>query len=246
MSKSARAWIGTSGWEYKHWSKRFYPTDIAPKEHLPFYARHFCTTEINNSFYKLPSVETYEKWASEVNPDFLFSVKASRYLTHMKKLKDADDPWHRIAGTSSALKDKLGPILLQFPANWKKNTERLSEFLNIAFADKATPMLAFEFRDESWFEKDIIKLLEEFNCALCIVDSPDFVRKEIITASFTYIRYHGRQTLYASKYTSRQLHVEAAKISKWLEKTTTVFAYFNNDAQAFAVKNAQELNDLLS
>lgn len=246
MTKSgARAWIGTSGWEYKHWQKRFYPSSIKQNQHLPFYSSKFSTAEINNSFYKLPSVETYTKWASEVPSGFVFAVKGSRYLTHMKKLKEPEDPWHRIEVTSSALKEHLGPILLQFPANWKKNVERLRNFLNVAFSN-SNPRIAFEFRHESWYDKEITDLLEEFNCAMCVVDAPDFVKKEVITSDFMYIRYHGRESLYASKYTTRQLEKEAQKIQNWLEQNIEVYAYFNNDAQAYAVNNAEELTEFLS
>lgn len=247
MSKRpVRAWIGTSGWEYKHWEERFYPTDLKKDAHLSFYAEQFSTAEINNSFYKLPSIDTYSKWAEEVPPDFLFSVKASRYLTHMKKLKEPDDPWHRIMQTTAALETKLGPILLQFPANWKVNISRLEEFLNVVYAAEHPPRLAFELRHESWYDKQVIKLLENFNCALCVVDAPDFVRNEYVTSDFMYIRYHGRKSLYASKYTTRQLQVEASKIARWLSQKMDVFAYFNNDAHAYAVANAKELENLLS
>ncbi|MBS2004211.1 MAG: DUF72 domain-containing protein, partial [Cyanobacteria bacterium SZAS LIN-5] len=173
-----------------------------------------------------------------------FAVKGSRYLTHMKKLKDPEDPWHRIQVTSSALNEKLGPILLQFPVNWKKNVERLRYFLDVAFSS-TKPRLAFEFRNESWYDTDVISLLEKFNCAMCVVDSPDFVRKEFISSDFMYIRYHGRESLYASKYTTRQLEKEARKISNWLSQDIDVYAYFNNDARAYAVINAKELNILI-
>jgi uncharacterized protein YecE (DUF72 family) len=245
-NKAARAWIGTSGWEYPHWKKRFYPEDMKASEHLAYYATEFCTAEINNSFYRLPAIETYEKWAEEVPKNFLFAVKASRYLTHMKKLKDSEDPWHRVTSTSSGLNGHLGPVLLQFPAKWKKNIERLNEFLEVAFADDVKPQIAFEFRHPTWYETDVIKLLEKYGCALCIVDAPEFVRKEAITSDFTYIRYHGRESLYASKYTRKELEAEAEKISDWLRQKITVYAYFNNDGQAFAVANARQLNDLHS
>ena len=244
--KNTTCLIGTSGWVYKHWKERFYPTDLAQTKYLDFYAHEFPTAEVNNSFYRLPSVETYEKWAKAVDHDFVFAVKASRYLTHMKKLKDPEDPWQRVVSHASGLGEHLGPILLQFPARWGKNMERLEAFLELAYSGDTKYQLAFEFREPGWFEKDVLNLLEKYGAALCIADSTTFVRKEALTADFVYLRYHGRGTLYAGNYTARELQAEAKKIQKYLDDGIAVYAYFNNDGNANAIRNAKSLREMLA
>src|SRR5579885_1755567 len=123
--------IGTSGWVYDSWRGKFYPRDLPPAKQLDFYSHEFKTVEINSSYYRLPSVETYKAWASHVPEQFVFAVKASRFLTHMKKLKDANDPWKRIMTGARKLKSHLGPVLLQFPMQWNLNYDRLAEFLDL-------------------------------------------------------------------------------------------------------------------
>lgn len=240
----AQAFIGTSGWVYPHWKGLFYPEDLPASKFLEYYSQQFETAEVNNSFYRLPSHETYEKWADTVDSQFVFAVKASRYLTHMKKLKDPDDPWHRVTDAASGLEKHLGPILLQFPKHWQKNLDRLREFLTIA-ADE-NHALAFEFRDPSWFEEDTYKLLKKHGAALCIADSTTFPRHDVVTADFVYIRYHGRDHLYAGNYSNSELKSEEKKIRKWLNAGLDVYVYFNNDGQARAVKNARTLIGYLS
>jgi uncharacterized protein YecE (DUF72 family) len=243
--------IGTSGWAYKHWIGRFYPIDLKPDDYLSFYAQEFNTVEINYSFYKLPSEESYINWFQEVGSDFIFAVKGSRYLTHMKKLKDSRDPWQKICDTASCLDRKLGPILMQFPERWKKNTERLHEFLEITKAIDTTEnkaggaRLAFEFRDESWFCKEVYDVLEKFGAALCIADSLKFIRKDVVTTDFTYIRYHGRTPIYAANYSKSELRAESKKIQKFLDNDIDVYAYFNNDGEAYAIENARQLKKML-
>jgi uncharacterized protein YecE (DUF72 family) len=244
--------IGTSGWAYKHWIGKFYPRDLKPEDYLSFYAREFDTAEINYSFYKLPTEENYINWSHEVGPNFTFAVKGSRYLTHMKKLKEPADPWRKICDTAGCLDEKLGPILMQFPERWKKNIERLEEFLAVTRAadtadNKAQgARLAFEFRDESWFCKQVYALLEKFNAALCIADSLRFIRKDVLTADFTYLRYHGRTPIYAANYSTRELNAESKKIEKFLDRGIDVYAYFNNDGQAHAISNARQLKSMLT
>ena len=242
--------IGTSGWVYKHWRTKFYPDEIKPGQYLNFYAEEFDTAEINYSFYKLPSQENYLDWANQVGDDFVFAVKGSRYLTHMKKLKDPTDPWRRIYSTAGCLGNKLGPILMQFPARWLKNTERLEEFLQCTkdnkIPDETLVRLAFEFRDESWFCKEVYALLEKYDAALCIADSLKFIRKDVVTTDFTYIRYHGRTPIYAANYSTAELRNESKKIAKFAANGIDVYAYFNNDGQAHAIKNARKIKEMLS
>ena len=150
-------YIGTSGWNYKDWRTTFYPEKLSPKEWLAYYARHFHTVEINNSFYHLPTVAVFKKWFHEVPPHFIFSVKGSRFITHMKKLKEPHEITKKFLTHVSYLKEKLGPILFQLPPRWKVNRERLASFIN-ALPQKGR--YVFEFRDNSWFTDAVFMLFE--------------------------------------------------------------------------------------
>lgn len=242
----AEIYIGTSGWLYKSWQKRFYPASLPNHECLNFYAEEFATVEINSTFYHLANPNSYSNWRKQVPDDFIFSVKASRYLTHNKKLKDPNEPWRRMLSGAHRLKSKLGPILLQFPAHWKKNYDRLSEFLDSVTSKQVnTPALVFEFRNESWLCKEVLKLLEKYSAAWCIADSHSFPRLTVSTADFAYFRFHGRQKI-DPKYTRTQLKKEAAIMNQFKNDGIGVFAYFNNDAKGYAIENAQTLKSLVN
>ena len=230
-------YIGTSGWAYQHWNNIFYPACLPDKDKLKYYSQQFKTTEVNYSFYRLPSPATYENWYQQTPRGFLFSLKASRFVTHIKRLKEVESAWQQFIENASNLKEKLGPILFQFPASFratKENKTRLQEFLRFAQG-------AFEFRHESWEDKEIYHLLEKNNSAWVIADSPSYPKKEIITTDFVYLREHGSQVLFASKYSTAELSKLAGKIGKWRATGKDVYVYFNNDAQGHAVVNAQEL-----
>lgn len=241
---AGRISVGTSGWNYQHWRKKFYAEGVASKHWLEFYAESFSTAEVNYSFYRLPKAETFEKWYQQVPDDFIFACKASRYLTHNLKLSHAADAWSRVITPMAHLEDKLGPVLLQFPDNWQKNYDRLAEFLQMTKSNTPEVIklrLAFEFRHQSWLADEIYELLREYDAAFCIVDSNQMPRTDVITASFAYYRFHGRTRKYGSRYTDAELQEEAAAMKKLARRGTDVFAYFNNDAQAYAVENAQTL-----
>jgi uncharacterized protein YecE (DUF72 family) len=244
---SARLLIGTSGWVYRSWKGRFYPDDLPGRRYLEYYAREFSTTEINSSFYHLPRPQTYANWAKQVSGDFVFAVKASRFLTHIKRLVDPEEAWHRFVHNALELGDRLGPILLQFPPGFQKNEARLSAFLEIAQeAAPPTPLqLVCEFRHESWFTDEIYRLLGRHKAAWCIADGAKYPRKDLITADFAYIRYHGRSRMFASNYSKAILTKEARLIKRYLRDGLDVFAYFNNDAEGYAIKNARTLKTLL-
>lgn len=244
----ARALIGTSGWVYKSWRGRFYPDDLPGRRYLEFYATQFPTTELNNSFYRLPSPQTFRNWAAQVPETFVFAVKASRFLTHIKRLIDVEEPWVRFLKSACELDRQLGPILLQFPPSLKLESNRLEAFLEMAKGSGPTeaPLkLVCEFRHPSWFKKEVYRLLERHGAALCIADSPRYPRKDVLTADFTYVRFHGRSQLFASNYSGVELAREARKIKRYLREGVEVFAYFNNDARGYAVKNARTLKALL-
>lgn len=243
----ARALIGTSGWTYGSWRGVFYPEDLTSRRYLEFYAREFLTTEVNYSFYHLPKPETYGKWAEQVPEPFIFAVKASRLITHTKRLAGVEEVWEKFVESAQSLKNRLGPLLLQFPPSFRLELTRLEAFLEMAKGGSAQAALrlVFEFRHQSWFRKEVYRLLERHGAALCIADSPRYPREDVVTADFVYFRYHGRSQLFASKYSKAELAQEARKITQYLRDGVEVFAYFNNDARGYAVENARTLKTLL-
>lgn len=243
----ARVFIGTSGWTYSSWKGVFYPADFPSRHYLEFYAREFSTTEVNYSFYHLPRTSTYEKWAAQVPGHFVFALKTSRFITHIKRLLEIEEAWKTFVQNALALGPHLGPVLLQFPPSFRCDRKRLGAFLRGAQrpAPKSHPLrLAFEFRHESWFTEEIYALLRQHNAALCIADSPRYPRRDEVTADFVYIRFHGRTELFASKYTDAELAEEAKRIRRYLRDGLDVYAYFNNDALGHAVANARTLRRL--
>lgn len=240
--------IGTSGWVYSHWQGIFYPENLPSKEKLKYFSQHFKTTEVNYSFYHLPRLTTYRKWYSQTPEDFLFSVKASRFITHVKRLKGVKEAWETFLENALNLKEKLGPILFQFPPSFKtteKNFKRLERFLKCLKPNvKHQAKFAFEFRHKSWCDEKVYKLLKKYKVAWVIADSPRYPKEEVVTADFVYIRMHGSKFLFASKYSKKELKDLAQKIKEWLKAGKDVFVYFNNDFHGYAVENAQELSEL--
>jgi uncharacterized protein YecE (DUF72 family) len=236
-----RSFIGTCGWNYDHWRDVFYPKGLPAGEWLGYYAGHFDTVEINFSFYRLPERETFEKWAGEAPDGFTFAVKASRYLTHRKKLKDPEEPVERIIGHARGLGARLGPILFQLPPRWKVNVERLRYFLSILPSDLR---YAVEFRDPSWYTDEVYDLLTEHSVALCIMSAPDLPRIVKATAPFVYIRMHNGGYDTEGNYEDPQLEWWAERAREFLE-SGDVYVYFNNDYKGFAVRNAEALKDMV-
>ena len=240
--------IGTSGWVYRSWKGPFYPDTLPSRRYLAFYAQEFGTTEINSSFYHLPLSTTFTKWAEQVPEDFVFAVKASRFLTHIKRLLDPEEPWQRFIDSAANLGSRLGPVLLQFPPSFKINAPRLEAFFKVATPVKARPSafkLVCEFRHESWFSDEIYRLLNRYHVAWCIADGAKYPRKDLVTTDFAYIRYHGRSKMFASNYSKAVLLKEARLIKRYLADGLNVFVYFNNDANGNAVRNARLLKRLL-
>lgn len=238
----ARVRIGTSGWHYKHWCGPFYEDRTAPSQMLQVYLRYFDTVEINNSFYKLPSAETFRLWRQSAPPGFRFAVKASRFITHMKKLKDPQNALDNILKRAAELKDKLGPILFQLPPKWMVNAERLEEFLA---ALPQRHQYAFEFRERSWHKDAIYDILRRHNAAFCMYELNGFHSPEPITADFTYIRLHGPGGPYQGSYSQETLREWARKIERWGERLKDIYVYFDNDQAAFAARNALQLKQMV-
>jgi uncharacterized protein YecE (DUF72 family) len=244
----ARLFIGTSGWTYSSWKGTFYPEDLPSRDYLAFYSREFESTEVNYSFYHLPRPSTYEKWAAQVPDEFIFALKASRFITHVKRLVDVKEAWARFVQNAQVLASRLGPVLLQFPPSFRSDRRTLAAFLRGAqrSAPKSYPLrLVFEFRHESWFSGLTYALLRRCNAALCIADSPRYPRRDVLTADFVYLRFHGRTNLFASKYTDAELAEEAMQITRYLRDGLDVYVYFNNDALGHAVENARTLKRLV-
>jgi len=255
--------IGTSGYSYPHWIDNFYPKDLPQSKWLEHYSKFFNTVELNVTFYRLPQESAFKNWYKRTPKDFLFVVKGSRFITHIKKLKGVEDSVKLfIKDRAEILKEKLGLILWQLPPNFKvaesckQSGIRLEEFER--FLKLLTPyrlshiaQFAFEFRNETWFNKEIYDLLKNYNCALVIADSPQLRSLSFagqaqypLTADFVYIRFHGGKILYGSEYSEKELKEWAYKIKKW-SRGKDVFVYFNNDFQGFAVKNALKLKKFL-
>lgn len=235
-------YVGTSGWNYKHWEGNFYPEGMRPKDWLKFYSEKLLTVEINNSFYRLPDIKTFKSWEKNTPEKFIFSVKGSRYITHMKKLKDPEQSSRKLFSGIKHLKKKLGPILFQLPPHWKFNKERLLKFL------KSLPgeyRYTFEFREKSWWNEEVFELLNQHNAAFCIYELAGTLAPKEITADFVYIRLHGPGDKYQGDYSRKELSFWAGSILLWQEKDKDVFIYFDNDDSGYAVKNALELQDML-
>jgi uncharacterized protein YecE (DUF72 family) len=243
MMSEQTIYIGTSGWQYDHWQEPFYPEDLPKSRFLEFYAEHFQTVEINNSFYQLPSAETLTHWREATPPEFRFSVKASRYITHMKKLKDPAEPVSNFLKRVELLADKLGPILFQLPPNWHFNRERLSSFLEVLPGDfKYT----FELRDPSWLNPDAYELLATHNAAFCIYEFNGRLSPKEITADFIYIRLHGPDGPYQGRYDISVLAGWAGALSTWSSQGRQIYCYFDNDQAGYAVQNALQLQQMFN
>jgi len=237
----SRLYCGTSGWNYNHWKDRFYPIGLPQSKWLDYYTHHFNTVEINNSFYHLPEKSTFEKWRELTPESFIFAVKASRYLTHIKRLKDPEEPLERLIDHSSGLCDKLGPILYQFSPQWPINIERLEAFLKIL---PTNIRHVFEFRNSSWHVEEVWSLLNKYAVAYCIMDGPGFPQHMKTTGGFTYIRMHSGGELTAGNYTSGHLNVCSRQI-EFLLTMGDVYIYFNNDYNAYAIQNALAIRKMV-
>jgi uncharacterized protein YecE (DUF72 family) len=243
MKKTDKLHIGTSGWHYKSWKGKFYPENIDDKQLLMYYQKYFNTTEINNTFYKIPSKDTLESWYNMVNNNFIYTVKASRYITHMKKLKDSKEPVENFINPLQSLGDKLCVILFQLPPRWKFNKDRLNYFLNILPKDYR---YSFEFRDKDWFNNETYNILNDHNASFCIYDLEGETSPIEITSDFVYCRFHGPNRKYEGEYGKHKLKIWVDRIKNWLGKGKEVFIYFNNDKNCEAPKDANRLIELIN
>jgi uncharacterized protein YecE (DUF72 family) len=230
--------IGCSGWQYRDWRGNFYPEDLRQARWFEYYATRFDTVEINSSFYRLPERETFARWRGSAPKGFLFAVKASRYLTHMKKLKDPAEPLERLFANVRALGSRLGPVLYQLPPHWTCDVRRLDAFLDLLPRDV---LQAVEFRDPSWYGDDTFDTLERHGVSLCLHDMRGPASPRLAVGPFVYVRFHGSGPRYGGAYPDSTL----ADWSEWLAAQRTrglsVYAYFNNDVGGHAPKDAARL-----
>jgi uncharacterized protein YecE (DUF72 family) len=235
--------IGTSGWSYAHWRRVFYPESMASKRWLSYYVRYFDTVEVNNSFYHLPGQSAFEKWRAEAPSGFVFAVKANRFITHMKKLKNVDDALSLFVERAGILGRNLGPILFQLPPNLRFDAARLKDFL-----DQLPQRRRFvvEFRNATWINEKMVDMLKSKKVALCIHDLLDIDCPRLMTSSFSYFRFHGFSEKYGGSYPKRVLTDYAETMVEMISRGRDVYAYFNNDAFGYALKDAVRLRKLVS
>jgi len=232
--------IGTSGWHYAHWEGLYYPDKLPKNKWLEYYAKDFDTVEINNTFYQLPKEQTFKNWHKQAPKNFLFTVKANRFITHIKRLKDAEETLPRFFERADLLKENLGPVLYQLPPSFHKDLDRLTYFLQVLPKNHTA---IFEFRHKSWLSEDTCNLLNEFKAGFCIHDLDGEQSPRIVTGDVVYVRFHGTTGRYSGSYSKAQLRCWADWLKEQTNKVRSIYVYFNNDAKAYAVYNAKTLKE---
>jgi uncharacterized protein YecE (DUF72 family) len=232
--------IGCSGWQYRHWRGDFYPADLPTTRWFEHYAKTFDTVEINNSFYRWPAPETFAKWRTQAPAGFIYAVKASRFLTHMKKLKDPEEPLARTLKNAAELGRRLGPLLYQLPPRWGLDFDRLETFV------RALPrrrLHAVEFRDPSWYVEPVFTLLQKYKVALCLHDMHGSATGRMAGGPFIYARFHFGTQKYGGRYDDRRLDEWADWLAARAIDGLPIYAYFNNDTGGHAPRDAVRLRE---
>jgi uncharacterized protein YecE (DUF72 family) len=242
MAQTGSARVGCSGWEYKHWRGDFYPATLPRTRWFEHYASIFDTVEINNTFYRLPEECTFAQWAARAPARFVYAVKASRFLTHMKKLKDPEEPIARLFGRMRPLRRHLGPVLYQLPPGWKLDRDRLEHFLQVLPRGVRHVM---EFRDTSWYADDVAAMLDRYGVALCLHDMRGSATARERIGPFVYVRFHGATGHYNGGYSRERLQSWAEWLRAQCADGNDVYAYFNNDVGGHAPRDAVTLRNLL-
>ena len=246
--------VGCSGWNYKHWRGPVYPSELPMRLWFEHYASFFDTVEINNSFYRLPEPATFGAWRERARGDFLYAIKASRFLTHLKRLRDPEEPVIRLFEHARELGDRFGPVLYQLPGNFHRDLPRLDAFLavlprtlgEIGGTPKSRRLRhVIEFRHPSWYEEATFELLRTRDVALCLHDKAGSAIDAPIVGPFVYVRFHGPGGRYFGRYAFARMQSWAARLYNLAQNGCDVFAYFNNDPDGMAVFNALELKECL-
>jgi uncharacterized protein YecE (DUF72 family) len=237
--------VGTSGWHYRSWHGPFYPADIKIKDFLGYYTGRFDTAEINNCFYRLPTEQAVRSWHDTTPAGFLLAWKASRFITHMKRLKDIEDSIALVFGRMAGLGDKFGPVLFQLPPTFKADAETRERVARCLVLLPKGCRAAFEFRHPSWYEESAFALLRDHDAALCISDHADAPAPWIATAGFVYVRAHGTNGRYAGSYRQDTLRGWSSRIADWQRGGKDVYVYFDNDIKSAAPGDARTLLRLL-
>jgi len=233
-----RARVGCSGWQYRHWRGEFYPAKLPQAQWFEHYARTFDTVEINNSFYRLPERATFASWARRAPAGFEFAVKASRFLTHMKKLKDPEEPIARLFSRMRGLGRRLGPVLYQLPPGWKVDLDRFTHFVR---ALPAGVRHVVEFREPTWYAADVRAVMEQYRISLCLHDMPGSATGRDVVGPIAYVRFHGATSKYAGGYSAARLAGWAEWLNAQRDAGRDVYAYFNNDVGGHAPRDAVTL-----
>ena len=251
VKKKATIYIGTSGWHYPHWLGLFYPSEIKGYYELKFFSEHFNTVENNSSFYRIAQESTYKTWLRMTPEHFKFSMKLNKLITHTHKLElneEVREKVRYILSTTQVLGDRLGAIVIQLPPSFRLDVPKLDAFLNF-FKGEIEKLaykfdVAIEFRNKYWFKKEVYTLLKKHNVALVAAQSSRYPGERHVTADVAYIRLHGPEKLFASKYTSEQLKDWGEYIKSISKKVKRMYVYFNNDFHGYALQNARELMEV--
>lgn len=242
MSGTGKIRIGTSGWSYGHWKGPFFPAGIRDDDMLEAYSERLRSVEINRSFYSLPEESTLESWRDATPRDFLFAAKASRYITHMKKLNDPEESTRRLFERVRMLGPKLGPILFQLPPGWHCDAGRLDDFLAAIGTEFR---YAVELRERSWLNDEVYEILARHDAAFCIYELDGFASPKEVTADFVYVRLHGPDGPYRGDYGRADLAGWAGALSTWSRQGRDIYCYFDNDEAGHAPNNALALQEML-
>ncbi len=235
--------IGCSGFLYDSWKGNFYPEGLPHKKWLPFYVQKFNAVELNITFYRLLKKETFARWFKETPDDFAFTLKGSRFISHIKKFKDVELPLSSFFNVTTPLKKKFEVVLWKLPPNLRVNLKSLEDFVEVL---KQYPVRhVFEFRNKSWLTKKVYNILSASNVAVCMADWPEHIDDLPVTADFVYLRRQGESGSYATNYTTEQLRKDASRIKEYLKQDKDVYMFFNNDAFGYAPKNAMALRAIL-
>jgi uncharacterized protein YecE (DUF72 family) len=237
--------IGTSGWNYRDSNHIFYPTGTKAAEYLSFYAKHFVTTEINTSFYHMPRATSVQGWIDKVPVDFKFCAKISKYLTHIKRLKEPEEPLERFFEVFEQMKKQMGPVLVQLPSSLKFDYDLAEHFYKLLQAKYKGYSFAMEVRHDTWLGTDSLALMHRYNIILVISQSGvGFPYAEVINNKNVYVRFHGPGKLYASSYTDEMLKEYAGKFLSWQKEGHDIWVFFNND-WLNGLKNAETLKRMV-